>query len=315
MQRVDLLRAAGPERDVVVAAARRHPHEGLRHEAGDDAVLARDLGADLAIGGEPVGGPERVVVGEVELELAGRVLVVALDHVETHGLTVLDHLHEDRPELFELVDVVAVGLGHAAVGAAVRAALEPHHFGLGAVAHLHPVLGLELVVNDAQVAAAVRRQVPARVLALLAIAEAGAEDARHALVPRQLHEGLGIGDADQLRGFRPVADVVGMAVGEEVGRRAVHQLETPLCDLLPVIGWHALADNPPGDGDELIVDIGDAELLDLGAHLAHQFVSAFAPHMGFKIGHLRILPDDRRVSSAPREGAVGDRVKAALRKA
>jgi len=146
-------------------------------------VLARDLGANLTIGGETVGGPERIVEHEVELQLAGRVLMIALDHVEPHRLGILDHLHEDRPELLELVDVVAVGLGHAAVGAAVSAALEPHHLGLGAVAHLHPVLGLELVVRDPQVAAAVRGQVPAGILALLPVAEAGAEDARDALVP------------------------------------------------------------------------------------------------------------------------------------
>ena len=130
-------------------------------------MLAGHLGADLAIGGEPVGGPERVVEGEVELELAGRVLVVALNHVEAHGLGILDHPHEDRPELLELVDVVAVGLGDAAVGLAVRAALEPHHLGLGAVAHLHPVLGLELLVKDPQIAAAIGSQVPARILPLL----------------------------------------------------------------------------------------------------------------------------------------------------
>ena len=65
---------------------------GLRHEAGDEAEFARDLGADLAIGRQPVAGAQRVVEREVELELAGRVLVVALDHVETHCAAVLDHL-------------------------------------------------------------------------------------------------------------------------------------------------------------------------------------------------------------------------------
>src|SRR5690606_40045066 len=66
----------------------------------------------------------------------------------------------------------------------------------------------DLLVDDAQVAAAIRGQVPSRVDLLLAVPEAGAEDPRDALVPGQLHEGFRIGDADQLGGFRPVADVV-----------------------------------------------------------------------------------------------------------
>ena len=69
--------------------------------------------ADLAERGEVVGGPLRAVEAEVELDLARRVLVVALDHVEPELLPVLDHLVDDRLELGELVDVVAVGLGHA----------------------------------------------------------------------------------------------------------------------------------------------------------------------------------------------------------
>ena len=94
----------------MVAAIGRHAHERLAHEAGDDVELARHLRADLAVGREPVGGAQRVVVGEVELELAGRVLVVALDHVEAHLAAVVDHPHGDRPQALELVDVVAVGL-------------------------------------------------------------------------------------------------------------------------------------------------------------------------------------------------------------
>ena len=94
----------------------RDAHEGLAHEAGDDVELARDLRADLAVGGEPVGGPERVVEGEIELELAGRVLVIALDHVEAHLAAIVDHPHVDRPQALELIDVIAIGIGVAAVG-------------------------------------------------------------------------------------------------------------------------------------------------------------------------------------------------------
>ena len=59
--------------------------KGLRHEAGDHVELAGDLGADLPIGGEPVGGAQAVVEHQVEFELARRVLMIALDHVQAHA--------------------------------------------------------------------------------------------------------------------------------------------------------------------------------------------------------------------------------------
>ena len=53
------------------------------------------------------------VEAEVQLELAGRVLVVAVAHVEAERLAVLDDVEQHRTKLLELVDVVAVGLGDA----------------------------------------------------------------------------------------------------------------------------------------------------------------------------------------------------------
>ena len=72
------------------------------------------------------------VEAEVQLELAGRVLVVAVAHVEAERLAVLDHVEQHRTELLELVDVVAVGLGDALGRRAVLGLLEPHHLGLDA---------------------------------------------------------------------------------------------------------------------------------------------------------------------------------------
>ena len=57
-------------------------HERLRHEAREGALLAPDLLRDLAEGREVVGRALRAVEAEVQLDLPGRVLVVALDHVE-----------------------------------------------------------------------------------------------------------------------------------------------------------------------------------------------------------------------------------------
>ena len=61
--------------------------------------------------------------------------MVTLDHVEAHGLAVLDHLVDERLQLGELVDVVAVRLGHPLNGGlTVGISLQPHHLGLGSSA-------------------------------------------------------------------------------------------------------------------------------------------------------------------------------------
>ena len=195
--------------------------------------------------------------------------MIPLNHVEPHRPRVLDDPEVHRPQALELVDVVAVGVGETAVGLAVRAALEPHHLRLGAVAKVQPVvIGLELVVDPAQVPAAVRGEERARFLALLAVAEQRAPQARHPLVPRELAEGLRLGDPDQLLVLRTVAEVLAVAVEEEVDGRAVHELEAPLGDALPVIGGNALAADASGDRNELQVQVVDAEPVDHLAHLA-----------------------------------------------
>ena len=167
----------------MVAAVGRDAHEGLAHEAGDDVELARHLAADLAIGGQPVGVAQGIVVVEVELELAGGILVIALDHVEAHLAAILDDPHVDRPQTLELVDVVAVRVGIAAVGLAVLVLLEPHHLRLGADAQLEIMIGLERFVGAAQVAAAVGAQEGPGILALLAVAKQRAPHARDPGVP------------------------------------------------------------------------------------------------------------------------------------
>ncbi len=83
----------------MVAAVGGDAHERLAHEAGDDVELARHLGADLTVGRQAIGGAQRVVIVEVELDLTGRVLVIALDHVEAHLAAVLDDPHVDGPRL------------------------------------------------------------------------------------------------------------------------------------------------------------------------------------------------------------------------
>jgi hypothetical protein len=47
--------------------------------------------------------------------------MIAVAHVEPQRLAILDDVEEHRPQLLELVDVVAVGLGNALGRLAVRA--------------------------------------------------------------------------------------------------------------------------------------------------------------------------------------------------
>jgi hypothetical protein len=98
----ELCRAAGvvedvvalvvDQREVVVVSVRRDARERLGHEARQQAVLAPDGGAHLAVGGDVVGRPDRTVEAEVQLELAGGVLVIAVAHVQPERLAVLDHV-------------------------------------------------------------------------------------------------------------------------------------------------------------------------------------------------------------------------------
>ena len=273
-----------PERDVVVAAVGRHTHEGLGHEAGEEPELPAHLPAHLAVGGQAVGRLLGPVEGEVELQLARRVLVVALDHVEPHGAAVLDDPVDDRLELGELVDVVAVRLGDALDrGGAVGIGLEPHHFRLAPGAQGQARVGGELPMEPAQVAAAVRAQAGAGVHRLLPAPEQGAEDAGHLGVPGQAAEGLDVGQADQLGGLGPVADVVAVPVDEEVGRGAVDELEALGGDRGPVGGRDALAHDPSGDRDELEVDVGDALGLNAPGHLVHRLAAAVAVHVALEV--------------------------------
>ena len=251
------------------------PMNGLGMKHGKSAELPPDLTADLAVGGQPVGGQLGPVEGEVELELPGRVLVVALDHVEAHGAAVLDDPVDDRLQLGELVDVVAVRLRHPLDRRRpVGVGLEPHHLGLAAGPQGEPGVGGELLVQPVQVAPAVRGQVAAGVLDLLPAPEQGAEHPRHLGVPGQRLKVSTSGRPTSSRRLGPVADVLAVAVDEEVGGRPVDELEALLRDRRPVRGRDALAHHPPGHRDELEVDVGDALGLDPPGHFVHLLTPA-----------------------------------------
>ncbi len=152
------------------------------------------------------------------------------------------------------------------------------------------MLLLEVGLDLLQVAAAVGGEERAGVLALLAVAEARAPDARDLAIPGQHLEGLGLGQADELGGLRAVADVVPVPVGEEVGGRAVDELESLRGHALPVRGGDALAHDPAGDRDELVVDVRHALGVDAPPDICDQGVAALLCDKAVEIGcHARLL--------------------------
>mmetsp|Transcript_23311 Transcript_23311/g.40480 ORF Transcript_23311/g.40480 Transcript_23311/m.40480 type:complete len:522 (-) Transcript_23311:58-1623(-) len=279
----ELVLATAPQAHVVMAARGRHPHERLGHETGEDPVFARHLRTDLAIGGQPVRVAQHVIEHPVQLKLPRRVLVIPLDHVQTHLAGIADHLQRHGPQAFELVDVIAIRLREPVPRLAVLVELQPHHLGLGADPQLGAVLLGEFLVQTAQVAPAIRRQIPAGIFLFLPVAEQRAVKPADLGRPGQLHEGFRLGNADQLGRLGPIAHVIARAVGEQVHRGAVNQLEPLLGDTFPVIRRNTLAHDLAGDRHELQVKILDPQLVDLLAHLLDLFVAPRRLYESFQI--------------------------------
>ena len=273
------------QREVVVVPVGRNARERLRHERSEQAVLAGDRRADLPVGGDVVGRCHRTVEAEVELELARRVLVVAVAHVEAQPLAVVDHVEQHRTELLEHMDVVAVGLGDA-LGVPVLVPLHPHHLGLDPDHEVEAELLLELRDDALQVLARVGVQQLAG-LGVVAVAE----NTSDALVPREDLEGVEVGDRRQLGLLGPESDVIALQVGEEVGGGAVDQLISLFGDLREEGRDHALAHHAPGDRDLLEEDVLDPLVLDplgdlldlLGASLlGSRFLQRRGRHLGLR---------------------------------
>ena len=129
----------------------------------------------------------------------------------------------------------------------------------------------------------------ARPFAVLAVAEARAPDAGDARVPGQHLERLRLRDPDELPGFGAVADVVAVAVGEEVRGRAVDELEALLGDRLPVGRRNALAHDAAGDRGELVVDVGDALGVDLLPNVLHPLGTSFRLDEALQVRRHRFL--------------------------
>ena len=146
--------------------------------------------------------------------------------------------------------------------------LEPHHLGLDADQELQPELLLELVRDLLEVLA----RIGVEQLAGLGVV-AVAVHARDARIPRQHRERVEVGDRGQLGLLRTEPDVVAVAVGEQVRRRAVDELVALLRDLREERRDDALAHHAAGDRDLLEEDVLDA----LGLDPAGDLLDPLAP--------------------------------------
>uniref|UniRef100_A0A6J5Z7Y9 Unannotated protein n=1 Tax=freshwater metagenome TaxID=449393 RepID=A0A6J5Z7Y9_9ZZZZ len=181
------------ESEVVVMAVCRHAGERLRHERRQQVVLAADRGADLTVGRDVVGGLDRTVKAEVQLQLAGGILMVAVAHVEAHLLAVFDNVEQHRTQFFELMDVVAVGLRDADRRLARKRLAQPHHLRLDSDQEVEAKLLFEALNYLLEVLAWVGVE-PFAAFGVVTVAE----DSRHARLPRQHLEGVKVGDCRQL---------------------------------------------------------------------------------------------------------------------
>ena len=152
----DVVSVLVAEREVVVRTVGRDAGERLRHEGRDDVVLPRNRSADLTVRREVVRRPDCAVEEEVQLELSGRVLVVAVRRIDPELLAVVDDVEDDVAQLLELIDVVAPRLRDALRLVRVVVFLEPHHLGLDPAEERVAELLLDLVHDYFQILAGVR---------------------------------------------------------------------------------------------------------------------------------------------------------------
>ena len=152
-----------------------------------------------------------------------------------------------------------------------------------------PVASSNSACMALEVAAAVGGEERGGILALLAVAEADAPDARHLRVPGKRLERVRLGHADELGRLGAVADVVAVAVGEEVRGRAVDELEALLRDRLPVLRRDALAHDAAGHGGELVVDVRDPLGVDAPADVLHEIRASIRSDEALQVGRHRFL--------------------------
>jgi len=125
-------------------------------------------------------------------------------------------------------------------------------------------------MDSAQVAARIRIEKFLGSLRVLATEENRTEHPSDALVPGQLAKCIRVRQRQQFRGVRRKADEVSFLVCKYVGDAAYPGLHTAAGQALPMLGWHRLAHDAPGDRDILVVNGVDSEFVDLFPDLRDQ---------------------------------------------
>ena len=137
-----------PKRNIGMTSGSRNTHEGLGHEAGNQVVLSRYLGANLPVGRKPVWITHYIIKSPVQLKLTGSIFVITLNHVQSHCMTVLNYLQEYRSQRLKLIYMVAIWFWKTTIGFSIFSSLEPHHFRLSTHTEIHFVLILKFIMES-----------------------------------------------------------------------------------------------------------------------------------------------------------------------
>ena len=109
--------------------------------------------------------------------------MIALDHIQAHRMAVLDYPHKNRPQGFELVDVIAVRIRETTVRLSIGSAFKPHHLRLCPDPQVHVVFILEFLMKALEISATVGCQCHTRIFPLLPVAKTDAEHTGDPLIP------------------------------------------------------------------------------------------------------------------------------------
>ncbi|MCY1242204.1 hypothetical protein D9M72_551510 [compost metagenome] len=92
-----------------------------------------------------------------------------------------------------------------------------------------------------------------------------AEEGADGAVPGQHVEAAGIRQRGEFRGLRAAAEQHAGAGALQVGERGAVELHALLQVAQQMLGRHHLGDHPSAEGDDLVVDVFHAGVLDAGA--------------------------------------------------
>jgi hypothetical protein len=163
--------------------------------------------------------------------------------------------------------------------------LQPEHFRLEPDPQVQSIVRLaEFGVEALEVSARVVLVVLAGETRVLEAVVERAEDAGDTLVPGELAEGVRVGQRDALHRVGIEPDQVAAKVRRHVGDAAHPRLHALARLHLPVPGRSGLAHHTAGDRDVLVVDVLDAERVDLLSHPLDHVHASLLGDVAMKVG-------------------------------